>query len=69
MINSFSFLPGATLVRNETLEKYPELEGILQKLEGAVSDEEMIFLNYQVDKENKDPKEVALNFLKEKGLI
>ncbi len=56
-------------MRNETLEKYPELEGILQKLEGTVSDEEMIFLNYQVDKENKDPKKVALNFLKEKGLI
>lgn len=65
----FPSYQGATLVRNETLEKYPELEGILQKLEGAVSDEEMIFLNYQVDKENKDPKEVALNFLKEKGLI
>jgi glycine betaine/choline ABC-type transport system substrate-binding protein len=65
----FPSYQGATLVRNETLEKYPELAEILQKLEGAVSDEEMIFLNYQVDKENKDPKEVALNFLKEKGLI
>jgi len=65
----FPSYQGATLVRNETLKKYPELESILKTLEGAISDEEMIYLNYQVDKENKDPKEVARNFLEEKGLI
>jgi len=65
----FPSYQGATLVRNETLEKYPELEEILVKLEGAITDEEMIYLNYQVDKENKDPKEVAKTFLEEKGLI
>lgn len=65
----FPSYQGATLVRNETLKKYPELEGILKTLEGAISDDEMIYLNYLVDKENKDPKEVARNFLEEKGLI
>lgn len=65
----FPSYQGATLVRKETLEKYPELEDIINKLEGAISDEEMIYLNYQVDKENKDPKEVARSFLVEKGLL
>ena len=65
----FPSYQGATLVRNETLEKYPELLGILELLEDAVSTEEMMYLNYLVDKENKDPKIVAVSFLKEKGLI
>lgn len=65
----FPSYKGATLVRNETLEKYPELEEIFKKMENAISDEEMIYLNYLVDKENKDPKDVARDFLKEKGLI
>ncbi len=65
----FPSYKGATLVRNETLEKYPELEKVLKEMENAISDEEMIYLNYLVDKENKDPKDVARDFLKEKGLI
>lgn len=60
---------GATLVRNETLKKYSELEEILNRLSGVISDEDMIRLNYLVDKENKDPKEVASEYLLEKGLI
>lgn len=67
-----SFFPAyqaATIVRNETLEKYPELQGVLNKLAGQINDEEMIELNYLVEKENKDPKKVAEDFLKKKGLI
>ena len=60
---------GATLVRNETLQKYPELKDVLEKLSVAISDQEMIRLNYLVDKENLDPKEVAKDYLVEKGLI
>lgn len=65
----FPSYKGATLVRNETLKKHPELEEILKTLENAISDEEMIYLNFLVDKENKDPKEVAKKFLEDKGLI
>lgn len=65
----FPSYQGATLVRNETLEKYPELEEILKMMENSISDEEMIYLNFLVDKENRDPKQVAKDFLIEKGLI
>lgn len=59
----------STLVRSETLDQYPELEEVLNMLAGQISDEEMIQLNYLVEKENKDPKEVAKEFLMEKGLL
>lgn len=58
----------ATLIREETLEKYPELEKELEKLTGLISTEEMIKMNYLVEIENEDPKIVAENFLIEKGL-
>ncbi|MEX1307802.1 MAG: glycine betaine ABC transporter substrate-binding protein [Eubacteriales bacterium] len=58
----------ATLIRNETLKEYPELADVLAMLDGAISDEEMTYLNYLVEIENKDPKQVALDFLIEKGL-
>jgi glycine betaine/choline ABC-type transport system substrate-binding protein len=57
-----------TLVREETLKKYPELETVLNKLEGRISNDEMIQLNYEVENEKKDPKDVAKEFLKGKGL-
>ena len=59
----------ATLIRKETLEKYPELEDVLAMLDDQISDEEMTYLNYLVEIENKDAKVVAKDFLVEKGLI
>lgn len=67
--NFFPSYYAATLVREETLKKYPELEKVLNKLEGEISNDEMIEMNYEVEKENKDPKEVAKEFLKSKGLL
>lgn len=67
--NFFPPYQAATLVRAETLEKYPELRAVLDKLAGKISEDEMILLNFYVDKEKQDPKEVARDFLKEKGLI
>lgn len=59
----------APLIRTETLQKYPELEGILGKLVGQLSDDEMAKLNAQVDLEGKTAKEVAETWLKSKGII
>lgn len=67
--NFFPAYQASTLIRKQTLEKYPELEEILNKLSNQISDEEMIQLNYLVEKENKDPKDVANEFLKKKGLL
>lgn len=58
----------ATLVREETLKEYPELEKILEMMTGLISNEDMIEMNYLVEIDKKDPKEVAREFLEKKGL-
>ena len=67
--NFFPAYQAATVVRQQTLDKYPELEGILNKLAGQISDEEMQQMNYTVEKENRDGGDVANEFLKAKGLL
>lgn len=57
------------LVRNETLNKHPEIKDILNKLGNQINDDEMRELNYKVDKLSEDPQKVAEEFLKAKGLI
>jgi glycine betaine/choline ABC-type transport system substrate-binding protein len=59
----------ATLVRQEILDAYPELEAVLEAMSGQISDEEMTELNYLVENEKMDPAKVAEEFLKEKGLL
>ena len=58
-----------TVVRGETLIKYPELREVLMIMDGLISDKEMSDLNYQTQVLNRDEKEVAMEFLAKKGLI
>lgn len=58
-----------TVIRNETLEKYPELEYLLKKLNYVISEREMINMNYKVEKENRNEVDVAREFLRTKQLI
>lgn len=67
--NYFNAYECATLIRKETLEKYPELEVLLNSLGNQISDREMQELNYKVEKENILPEKVAEEFLKKKGLL
>ncbi len=57
------------VVRNEILEKYPELKDIISKTDNLISEAEMANLNYLVEGEGQDPKVVAKTFLEEKGLL
>lgn len=66
--NFFPSYFAATLVRNEILIKYPELQEVIEKLTNQISDDEMIEMNYLVEVENKDPKVVAAEFIAKKGL-
>jgi osmoprotectant transport system permease protein len=59
---------GAPLLKAETLEKYPELESILNKLAGKITEEEMSDMNYQVNVEQKDPADVAKEYLEAHNL-
>ncbi|MCB2298759.1 glycine betaine ABC transporter substrate-binding protein [Clostridium tagluense] len=72
IVDDKNFFPSyfaSTLIREETLKKYPELENVLNKLQGKINDKEMIQMNYLVESEKKDPKDVAVEFLKGKGLL
>lgn len=60
---------GAPLMRKDTLEKYPKLEEILNKLAGQISAEEMSRMNYQVKVDKRSASEVAHEYLVNKGLV
>ena len=59
----------STVVRQDALEKYPGLEDALMKMDGLLSDSEMAHLNYLVEVEGADEKDVARDFLMEKGVL
>lgn len=60
---------GGPIIRQDTLEKYPELEEVLNQMSGLISDEEMQKLNADIDVEGLKEEEVARQFLIEKDLI
>lgn len=57
------------IVRQETLKKHPELVKVFQQLNGLITADEMRRLNYQVEGEFRDIKEVVSEFLQSKKLI
>ena len=59
----------APVVRMDTLEKHPELEDVLNKLAGKISDEDMQQMNYKVKEKGLNPADVAAEFLKAKGIV
>lgn len=64
---------GAFLSRDSLFEEYmdvaPNLEDVLMSLDGQISNEEMIEMNYRVDADGEEPAVVAKEFLKSKGLL
>lgn len=65
----FATYYGGTVVRQDTLKKFPELEATLEKLTGQISDDEMRAMNYAVEVEQKNEVDVAKDFLASKGLL
>lgn len=65
----FETFDAGTVVRKETLEKYPELKAVLEKLNGLITEEEMQRMNYEVEVNGKEDREVARQFLEEKGFL
>ena len=60
---------GAPLMKAELLKKHPELEGILNKLAGKITADQMSQLNYQVSVEGKSAEKVAHDFLLHEGIL
>ena len=57
------------VVRNDVLQKHPEIRTSLLKLNNTISEDDMSKMNYEVEVEKKDPHDVAEQYLKAKGLI
>jgi osmoprotectant transport system permease protein len=57
------------LTRKDALARVPALGEVMQRLGGVLPTEEMRKLNYQVDGEKRDKKNVVREWLKGKGLI
>jgi osmoprotectant transport system substrate-binding protein len=57
-----------TVIRQQTLVDHPEVKQALDELAGKISDAEMRQLNYAVDGEKRDVKDVVREFLRSKGL-
>jgi osmoprotectant transport system substrate-binding protein len=56
------------VVRRQTLQQHPEVAQALSALAGEISDQEMQQLNYAVDGQHRDVKQVAAEFLQRKKL-
>lgn len=57
------------VVRKATLERHPELAGLLNALSARLDNEKMTTMNYQVDIEQQPVDKVAQDFLRSQGLI
>ena len=56
------------VIREQTLAEHPDVKQALDELAGKISDAEMRTLNYAVDGQKRDVKEVVTEFLRSKGL-
>jgi osmoprotectant transport system substrate-binding protein len=57
------------VIRQQTLQKHPEVKQAIDALGGKISDQEMRKLNYELDGRHRDAQDVAHEFLRGKGLV
>ncbi|WP_449403390.1 ABC transporter permease/substrate-binding protein [Exiguobacterium artemiae] len=60
---------GAPLLRQETLDEYPEVEQALKQLDGKISDSEMSKMNEAVAYFGKTANQVARDYLQKEGIL
>ena len=60
---------GVTVVRDDTLARLPELDGILKRLEWITDSPGALDLNFEVEENKRNPQDVAIEYLKAEGLI
>ena len=59
----------APVVRKETLDANPKVADILNQVSAQLTEANMAEMNYKVDGEKMEPKDVARDFLKAKGIV
>lgn len=55
---------GVPVFRSETLQRYPQLREVINRLAGTIDEDQMRRMNYQVDGEGKLVREVVEEFLR-----
>jgi len=65
----FSPYEAVAVIRQQTLQQHPEVSQAIAALGAKISDQEMQKLNYALDGQRRDAKDVAREFLQSKGLI
>jgi glycine betaine/choline ABC-type transport system substrate-binding protein len=66
--NYFPPYEAVAVLRGATLARHPEVGRALDQLAGKISDQDMQQMNYAVDGQHRDSKDVAREFLQRKGL-
>jgi len=59
----------APVVRKEALDANPKIGEVVNKVSALLDEASMAAMNYQVDGEKMEPRDVAHDFLKAKGLV
>lgn len=59
----------SAIIRKEVLDKYPDVKGVVEKVFGLLTKENLQEMNKAVIVDGKSPQEVAKTFLQEKGLL
>ncbi len=59
----------AWVVRQQTLQQYPQLQPVLDQLADAINDSVMTELNYQVDYQQQLPEAVARKFIRQNTMF
>lgn len=59
----------APVVRMDLLSRIPQVENILNRMEGKINDTTMATLNFSVDGKKIDPETVAKDYLRSQGMI
>jgi osmoprotectant transport system substrate-binding protein len=57
------------VIRQDTLAKNPKIATVLNKVSSLLDNENMRAMNTAVERDKQEPKDVATEFLKEKGLL
>ena len=59
----------SAIIRKEVLDKYPEVQGIVEKVFGLLNKENLQMMNKEVIVDGLSPKDVAKAFLMENGIL
>jgi osmoprotectant transport system substrate-binding protein len=59
----------APVIRTQALKDFPQVEAVLDQISALLDDAAMAEMNWRVDGKKEEPKDVARDFLRQKGVV